>query len=157
MQESNTIFGDDFEEKIVNKRKLLPIWIKIFCWFFLLGGLCEVIIFLGILLGVTPVLAFYGLESQEAFSPTSLLLQSILIIKAIVAFGLLKYKKWAVDLAVLDAIIGIVICLTVSIYRTIQVKFTLEFELLFLVPYLVVMVKRRKNWLLAMKQSTGTL
>ena len=78
----------------IPRKKLLPLWIKIFAWIFLIfSSLAPVMVVFGIL-GYRTQLALYGLETNEPFSVTGITIILLFIIKGITAFGLLKEKYW---------------------------------------------------------------
>jgi hypothetical protein len=125
------------------RRKLLPVWIKIFVWIFMImGGITVPVLIIG-LLGLKTSLALYGLETNEPASADGALLLFLFIYKGVVAAMLWFERRPAVTLAIFDAILGIVICLWVMI---ISRGFVFKLELLALVPYLVKMINLRKRW-----------
>ena len=70
------------------RRKLLPIWIKIFLWIFMVfGAIAPVGVVLGAI-GIDFNLAIYGLETTNALSITGLLIILFFAIKGTVSFGL---------------------------------------------------------------------
>lgn len=129
------------------RKKLLPLWIKIFSWIFLvIGLLLPLIIFSGIVMHSFAA-AMYGLETENIYSFEALLLISIYAFKTFTAYGLLKYKDWAVKFGIIDAITGIAICTGVMGYQIVQdIKFDFRLELLFLIPYLIKLQKIKTNW-----------
>ena len=76
------------------------------------------------------------------------MLLGIFIAKGIIAYGLWTEADWAVNFAIIDAIIGIILCLFVTIAplflsesRSIQLTIRLELVVLFLVSKLHVQVR----------------
>jgi len=98
-------------------RDLLPIWIKVFIWLFMIAGVFIPIVIVVGLLGGPTSLSLYGLETYYPFSLIGLVISSLMALKGVVAFGLWFEKKWAVKLAMLDAIIGLVTCIFVMMLR----------------------------------------
>ena len=101
---------EEFENIKKRRRKMLPWWIKIFCWIFMLFGLLS---FVCLILGFTnikPALAFYGFETNEPFSLNGLIVISVGILKGITAFALWFEKGFAIKIGKIDAIIGIILC-----------------------------------------------
>ncbi|MEM6298588.1 MAG: hypothetical protein AAF740_07870 [Bacteroidota bacterium] len=135
------------------RRALLPIWIKVFIWIFLvMGALIPVAAVLG-LLGFTFGLSIYGLESNAPLSLTGLIVMSIFSLKGAVAFGLWTEKRWAAKLALVDAAVGLFICVLVSMLpfvaiegNFISIDASFRLEILFLLPYLLVMRKIAPEW-----------
>lgn len=138
----------EFENNI-KRKALLPWWIKVFCWFFMLFGVLAIVcLFLGFT-NIKPDLALYGFETNEPFSLTGLLVIGIFIFKGITAFSLWFEKDYAIKLGKISAIIGIVI----SGISMLVVPFLIEtttiqirLELLLLIPFLIKLNKIQKKW-----------
>ena len=136
------------QENGILRKRMLPLWIKIFTWIFLIISAIAPIVFVLGLMGFTAQLALYGLETNEPLSPIGILITALFIIKGITAFGLLKEKDWAIKIGIADAIIGIVICTLVMLYPIINSdsKFSLRIELVALIPYLLKLLKIKTQW-----------
>ena len=136
------------QENGILRKRMLPLWIKIFTWIFLIISAIAPIVFVLGLMGFTAQLALYGLETNEPLSPIGILITALFIIKGITAFGLLKEKDWAIKIGIADAIIGIVICTLVMLYPIINSgsKLSLRIELVALVPYLLKLLKIKTQW-----------
>lgn len=140
-----------FEEFDTNKRRraLLPWWIKMFCWIFMLFGIMA---FVSLLLGFTnikPALAFYGFESNEPFSLDGMIVISVGIFKGITAFSLWFEKDFAIKFGKIDAMIGIVLCaIAMLVIPFLGDGFHLELrlELALLIPYLLKLTKIENEW-----------
>ena len=150
MQESQTdiLTNDLIQENAIPRKKMLPLWIKIFMWLFLITGAFVPIVLISGLMGYNAQLALYGLETNEAFSYIGIILTTIYIIKGITAFSLLKEKDWAIKIGIIDATIGIIICILIMLYPFInpQFKFSLRLELVALIPYLIKLLKIKTQW-----------
>lgn len=153
MQENQTeIIENDLRKKnITRRRQLLPWWVKVFLWIFLVFGATAPISMVFGLLGLDFKLALYGMETND---PMSLLGASILILflyKGVTALSLWLEKDWAITLAEIDALLGIAICLAMVVVPTLfsnsglQIKYRLE--LLLLLPFLVKMGRIKKEWM----------
>jgi len=134
----------------IRRRKLLPVWIKIFTWIFLLMGLMvPVCITLGIL-GYNARLTMYGLETDEPFSWIGIAVMLIMGFKALTAYGLWFEEDWAMNFAFIDAIVGIVICGIVMMLPILLheqgFNFNLRLDLVVLIPYLIKVAALRKVW-----------
>jgi len=147
----NEIIDNSFEEFESNKRRreLLPWWIKVFCWLFMLFGIMA---FVCLILGFTnikPALAFYGFESNEPFSLNGMLVIAVGILKGITAFSLWFEKDFAIKLGKTDAIIGIIICgISMLIIPFLNDGFNIQIrlELALLIPFLLKLNKIEKEW-----------
>ncbi len=121
MPENQVDLLTDSVQEIDSKKRLLllPWWIKIFMWLFLvLGAFIPVTIILGII-GYSVEIALYGFETNQLFSVIGLGLVFLFLIKSITSFGLLKEKDWAIRLAIIDSVIGIVVCICFMAYSII--------------------------------------
>lgn len=128
--------------KMDSRRKLLPWWIKLFIWIFLIMGAFVPIIFLLGIFGVNVHISYYGMDAQGAFSYSGLLILALISLKGITAYGLWSGKYWALDLGIIDAVVGILICIYLMFTRMFSGNengfiFTFRIELILLVPYLL--------------------
>ena len=127
----------------VRRRKLLPVWIRIFIWIFMILGVFTIpVLILGIL-GNNVSLSLYGLETNEVMSAQGLLLLFLFLYKGTVAALLWFEQGPAIVLAILDAALGILICIWVMFAAP---KLTLRLELVALIPYLIMMIRIGKKW-----------
>lgn len=133
------------------RKALLPVWMKVFMWIFLVfGALVPIVLMMG-LMGYSISLALYGFETTEPLSIPGLILTACFSLKAVVAYGFLRGRPWAMNLAVIDAILGIVLCIYMmlqpgSVTTPGRTEFAFRLELLLLVPYLIKALKLRKLW-----------
>lgn len=143
---------DSFDSTFKGKRLyFFPKWIVFFVYLFsILGGLSLIALILG-LFHVRFPLALYGLTTSAPLSLTGLAVLLLVFFKGVVAFSLLLGQKWAVEIAIIDAIVGIFTCtLTMLVFpfigdvpsRNVEIRL----ELLILIPYLVIMYKSNKIW-----------
>lgn len=140
---------EEFEKRKKRRRKLLPWWIKVFCWIFMLfGSLSFVCLILGFT-DIKPALAFYGFETNEPFSLKGLIVIAVGVLKGITAFALWFEKDFAIKIGKIDAIIGIVLCgISMFVLPFLQDIFniTIRLELALLIPYLIKLNKIQKEW-----------
>lgn len=143
---------EEFENNGTLKRRrrdLLPLWIKIFLWLFLIaGGLCVSFLILGVF-SIKIDLSLYGIDAHHPYTVPGLIISFLFIYKGIVAFGLWFEETWAPLAAIIDAIIGIAVCIVMMILAFVfpdNLSFTLRLELIPLYFYLVKMYKIKKIW-----------
>ena len=143
---------DDIRNQLKKtRRQLLPLWIKIFLWFFLItGGLAIPGLFAG-LLGATYSISLYGLESYEPISSVGLILSILFIVKAITAFALWTEKDYAIQLSLFDGYVGILVCFFMMfVYPFLNLEsgfhFNIRLELIALIPYVIKMHDIQKEW-----------
>jgi hypothetical protein len=143
------ILEDELSPLQKRRRDLLPIWIQIFVWIFMvLGTLAPICFFLGFM-GINLNLALYGLETTNPLSILGITLMGLFAFKGMVAFGLWTEKPWAVSGAIIDGILGIVICVLVMIvlpFISNGTSINLRLELVPLIPYVLKMRGILSEW-----------
>jgi hypothetical protein len=134
----------------VRRKSLLPWWIKIFMWIFLIFGLLTLFGLIFGLFGYRFQLSLYGLDTNDPLSLKGIIIIVLFLFKGIISYSLLTEQDWSVKLGIIDAIAGIVICIFVMISPMLNPGSTtgisFRIELLFLIPYLNKMLKIRKPW-----------
>ena len=129
------------------RRKLIPIWIKVFIWIFmLLGAFVPVnILTFGLSAGSW---SLYGLEAEGALSIRGMMVCLLFLFKGITALGLWNENDWAIQFGIIDAILGIIICAAVTISPIFnhQLVFSFRLELIPLVFYLMWLLKTKVAW-----------
>ncbi|MGE8535084.1 MAG: hypothetical protein ACN6OJ_10925 [Chryseobacterium sp.] len=149
MEEKSTAFAEFDNNGLTRRRNLLPVWIKIFLWIFLIGGAVSAILLIAGSLLTHVSLSIYGINANHPYSMTGLLISFLFLFKGIVAYGLWFEQKWAVQAAIVDAIIGIAICLIMMAiipFTVPTISFTLRLELIPLYFYLMKMQNIKKTW-----------
>lgn len=131
---------------LMKRRDLLPLWIKIFIWIFMIAGIISLISFVFGLFGTKLNMSIYGLEATTPLSIIGIIVFSIYFLKGAVALGLWTGKAWAVDLAKIDAIAGILLCILALFGFFISNKISFRLELLVLIPYLIKMRRISSDW-----------
>ena len=135
------------QEQRIDRKKLIPLWIRIFSWIFLVMGIIAPFSIVWAALGYDFSLSLYDMESNSPFNLMGVSLVLLFVLKGIVAFGLINLKDWAVQLAIVDAVAGIVVCVFTMGYALFAGgDFNLRLELLVLVPYLIKMQRVKEDW-----------
>lgn len=140
---------DEFDKPIVIRRKLLPWWIKTFCWIFMVLGFCAIAALVGNLFTTNVSLSIYGFSSNTAYSGTGLFIIVIATFKGYVAYSLWFEKTNAISIGKIDAICGVVICIISMFllpFSTNDGHFPLRLEILLLVPYYRKLNKIEYEW-----------
>jgi hypothetical protein len=147
--------GEDLLADIVQqmgagrRKNLLPWWIKIFMWIFLIFGALTPVGLFSAFLGFNFHLSLYGLETMDSFSYTGICIITLFLLKGITSYGLLTEADWAIQLGIIDAAVGISICSFVmffSLFNSGSSVFSFRLELVFLIPYLVKLIKIKPGW-----------
>lgn len=149
MEENNETNFVQFEVKNTERRKLLPVWIKVFCWIFMLMGIVSIGCLIFGALGNKADLSFYGFETNEPLTLIGILIISIITLKGFSAYALWFEKDYAIKLGKIDAIFGIVICLIsmfVLPFFQENSKIGIRLEIALLIPYLIKLHKIEKEW-----------
>lgn len=134
----------------VRRRKMLPWWIKVFVWIFMITGAIAPLGIISGLFGYGFVVALYGVSTNDPLSPTGLLLIVVYLFKGFTAYGLWFEKDWAITVAKTDAAIGILICAFVMLIlpslEGSQGTMSFRLELLFILAFLVKIAKIGPAW-----------
>lgn len=135
----------------IKRRKLIPVWIKIFIWlFFLITATVPLAIIFGIS-GKNFKESLYGLESTDPFSIVGIVITFLFLFKGFVSYSLWFEKDWAIELGTIDAIIGLLICVYLMIFPQYTVGGGIRLEIAILIPYLVKLQNIKAKWKLADK------
>jgi hypothetical protein len=131
------------------RKKLVPLWIKIFGWFFIIMGIAVPLLFIVIIFINQPVtFEIFGLQHEGSpFDPMALLISAIIISLAVSAYGLLFGKTWGLTLCLITGYGGLIICLGTMIYSLIALSIlTIRLELIAQIPYLLKLHKIKPFW-----------
>lgn len=140
---------DEFEKPLIIRRKLLPWWMKVFCWIFMIMGACGFIALPASLFMSHFHLEFYGFETNVPISITGLLIMAVLIFKGFAAYSLWFEKTNAISIGKFDAILGVVLCLIAMFimpFTSDNNKYEIRLELLLLILYFRRLTKIQYEW-----------
>lgn len=154
LQSIETETFSEAAKKYHRRRDLLPIWIKVFIWIFMIFGAIALIGLVLGLFGMNIQLAFLGLETNNPLSITGIFIILMFLTKGIIAYGLWTEKTWAINIAKIEAIISGVICVLLmfgiqTVYQTSSFNvrsFNIRFELILLVLYYNKLSKIEYDW-----------
>lgn len=140
-------------QKPERRRHLMPRWMIVFCWFFMLLAFPLVInlyLLLDSYIYVKPPI--YGLDKVGFIPFVDFYGHFLLLFKAVVAFSLWTERRFAVSLAFVDAYAGLAVHATVY--------YVLPFfgegpslttgsivEMAMLLPYLLILYQMKAQWL----------
>ena len=133
------------------RRVLLPKWIKVFIWIFMVFGVLSAVVVLLGLFVENIQMSFLGLKTDYAFSIVGVIISALYLFKGLVAFGLWTEKDWAVNMAIVDAYISIAVCMSTMLILPMFFKdygwdYTLRLELVAIIPYLLKMKTLHRDW-----------
>ena len=149
MQNQNSL---ELEQLLIGKsmgrRNLIPVWIKIFIWIFIVVACFTPVVLLSSLIGYRPLLTLYALETTNIFSVTGLIICSLFLFKGITGFSLWSEKSYAIKLGIIDAVIGILICCIVMFAPAFNGRSVSNYrlELVALIPYLIWLIRVKEQW-----------
>jgi hypothetical protein len=149
MEETLNSQFNQFEKKEVNRRALLPSWIKVFCWLFMIMGVAGLGTFIFGIFGTTAELTLYGFETYEPLSLTGIFITAMILFKAFTAYSLWFEKDNAILLGKIDAIAGIIVCMISMVAIPIFVEnaeVSIRLELLLLIPYYYKLENIKNAW-----------
>ena len=148
----NNILDESSSNQLkIRRRSLLPLWIKIFIWLFVISGFITPF---GLILGLVGFqfpLSLYGLSTYEPLSLVGLFISALFFLKGITAISLWSEKDWAINLALIDSLIGVFICFFMMIIypffnldKGLFISFRLE--ILFLAPFIIKLEAIKRDW-----------
>ncbi|MDR7370546.1 hypothetical protein [Flavobacterium aquidurense] len=140
---------DEFEKPLIIRRKLLPWWIKTFCWIFMFMGICGIVTIPTSFFSDNVNLMLYGFSSNTALSGTGIFIILIMTFKAFAAYSLWFEKENAIMMGKIDAILGIVICIAAMFvipFISQNSHFEFRLEILLLIPYYIKLNKIEYEW-----------
>lgn len=133
----------------LNRKALLPLWIQVFCWLFLIAGACVPLVLLFGGLYPKPMhFALFGWSHDG--SPYDALPLAILVYLAAsgaTAYGLLWGKSWGWDAGIVVGLIGVVAALASLLHaRQPDGSIYISLEPALQIPFLYVLWRIRDGW-----------
>jgi hypothetical protein len=130
---------------------LVPVWFKVIIYFYLLVGILIVLALVLRVFGILNSISIYGISANDQFSLIGFLVTLIFILKSFVGLFFITGHDLAPNIAIIDTIIGIVLCVgTGFVFPLLNnsgtVEFILRIELIFMVPLLIFLKKLKKKW-----------
>jgi hypothetical protein len=151
METQNHILTEDIS-LLQPRRMLLPIWIKIFIWIFMVtGGLAPIIFLIGAFGGNFHA-SIFGLESTDPISMQSLLIICVFIYNGIIAYMLWTERKDAVTTAIYGAWFNVLICVVCMVMAIADGRFSFRIELVPLFFFISKLKKIKEAWLLGISK-----
>lgn len=154
-QLTESIFDGLHDPFAVRRIKMLPWWIKLFCWIFLLLAAAVPVGFaFNLLTGDGVRMSVYGITTFEPFSIAGLLVTAIFASKGVVAYGLLREHDWAVRAGLIEALASLALCIitmfTGDFIQSFQTGdyqgFNMRLEIAFIIPYLLKLRNIKDEW-----------
>ena len=134
---------------IVSFRKsIVPGWIKFFGWLFMIMGVFAPLAFIvSLATGSESSFTLFGLESTgSSLSVASVLINGLLLILGVSAFGLLFGKSWGLKACLFSGYLGLVVVVISTVLQFSAGNLTIRLEPLIQIPYLIKLHKMRAQW-----------
>ena len=127
------------------RRNVLPTWIKVFSWMFLLiGGAVPMVVVVGLIRRTTISVALFGFQySGSALDLEGLLLAGMLAGCGVTAYGLLWGRSWGQFAAIATGWAGLALCIASVFVRP---GLNIPLEPFLLIPFVVAMHRRKAAW-----------
>ena len=130
----------------IRRRSLLPWWIKFFCWLFMFTFVLAIIRVILFFFDINSEFEFYGLNANE--SVVNLIIVFIVfVVHGITSYSLWFEKRYAIVLAQVNAIFGILISIMSMVIGYLNEHTTLRLELILLVAFFIKLNKIKQNWI----------
>lgn len=127
------------------RKEILPKWIRLFSWFYLIY--VPILLLSDLIIENDYGYRAFGLVSNGSeFNLTVLLILLVLTLAVIVSYGILWGRSWAIKVGIIYSLIALIMSFS-SIYLNIVSGVTqYSLEPLLLLPFLIILIKKRKNW-----------
>ncbi|WP_435247343.1 hypothetical protein ACMAZD_11635 [Vibrio sp. nBUS_14] len=134
---------------VESRLKLLPMWIKVIGWIFIVLGVVSSLAIITKVIGIEAEfsleifgLIYDGSQSNALFS----LVTGLYLFFSISAYGLVRGKNWGLSACIVNGYIGIVVCLFVTISSFSSEYINLRLEPIIQVIYLWKLHKIKDQW-----------
>lgn len=141
-----------FENEKIVRKDLIPIWIKFFSWLFLLFGISAFLGLLSFYFNPIYTIDIFGINQASDNLFLSLISALVLIFNGVVAYLLIAKEDKAVEIAKINALINIVICVVSTILNLYFYKnLTFRIEIFFIWFFYAKMREIQFKWINASK------
>lgn len=131
------------------RKKLLPLWIKIFGWLFIVMAAAVPFLYVSsIVFDFSATYSMFSLEYEgHALAPMPLLISILILINGVCAYGLLLGKDWGLTACIIYGYVGLVLTLgslVVGLFSGTGI--TIRLEPIIQIPYLMKLHKLKALW-----------
>lgn len=136
-------------DKVAKRKALIPVWIKVFGWLFIVMGAVAPLFYFGSLVfGFSVSYAVFGLEYEgSALAVMPSLIALLILVSGICAYGLLFGEGWGLNACIIFGYVGLALTIGSMVFGS---AFTddiiIRFEPLVQIPYLVKLHKIKPSW-----------
>lgn len=133
-------------ESVIRKRSLLPWWIKIFCWIFMVIGMLSLFVVFLVIANYEPELEIFGFNANENHPYNSILILFSFLFLGVTGYLLWFEKRKAIIIGQINALWGIILCLISMGLGLVNGNFVFRIELFFLVLFFVKLSQIKPKW-----------
>ena len=151
-----SIFGEFEGPAAVRRKFMVPKWIRVFAWIVAVYCPLQLLstLVVTILIATGSLSQYFPQNNAPIFTLMGAVSLGATILKGTAAIGLLKEKDWAVRLCIADGAVSIALriySLVMHSWVTVSTNgaytgYYFSIELLLVIPYLVNMIRIRKDW-----------
>ncbi len=132
---------------MIERKQLLPKWIRFFCWIFLPLLASPIILILGLYVGDMEY-SLFGLNYYgPSLRPLPIFMILMLSLHGIAAYGLLWSKKWGIDVGISCGLIGAALSIIAMIGAYSKGRVHFEFSVFLQILFLMSLFRIRQKWL----------
>ena len=140
---------DTNNDKSQARKALIPLWIKIFGWLFIVMGALVPFLYIGSLIfGFSASYAMFGLEYEgNAKALMPLVISTVILINGLCAYGLIFGKDWGLSACIVFGYIGLALTLGSMLFEVIfNGSMMIRLEPIIQIPYLVKLNRLKTQW-----------
>ncbi|MBY0418407.1 MAG: hypothetical protein K2W88_10155 [Pararheinheimera sp.] len=131
------------------RKSLIPFWIKIFGWLFIvMGGIVPFLYIGSLIFGFSASYTMFGLEYEgNAKALMPLVISTVILINGLCAYGLLFGKDWGLTACIVFGYIGLLLTLGNVFFDMIfNGGMMIRLDPVIQIPYLVKLHRIKTHW-----------
>lgn len=136
----------NFEIIPTRRRSFLPWWIKGFCWLFMAIAFIAILRMILLLFDINTEFEFYGLNAKENIPINGIIVFIVFMLHGFTAYSLWFEKDYAINLGVINASIGLILCLFSMVVSFYYGHLTVRLEIILLTLFLFKLLKIKPKW-----------
>lgn len=137
------------DNKSQARKALIPLWIKIFGWLFIVMGAFVPFLYVGSLIfGFSSSYTMFGLEYEgNAKALMPLIISTVILINGLCAYGLIFGKDWGLSACIVFGYIGLALTLGTMLFEVIfNDSMMVRLDPILQIPYLFKLHKLKAHW-----------
>jgi hypothetical protein len=131
------------------RKSLIPLWIKIFGWLFIVMGALVPFFYIGSLIfGFSSSYTMFGLEYKgNAWALMPLVIAAVIFVNGLCAYGLLFGKDWGLNACIVFGYIGLASTVGTMVFEMIfSGSMMIRLDPIIQIPYLVKLHRLKAHW-----------